>query len=186
MTEDDPTESLYSPRSRDALALGLPDQVAGLALLSGADDTIALEEHEYATDVRVRQILVDLGLGPSSVTIAQKGPSRLTETPEGERIPPVGLAAVQVKEVPASQFVEWDPTFYLLLTSVQGDDYKWQGEKPGRERALIGEREVWLADFGRFKVSWYPYGDVLYVIVATNDQLLEASIQSLPWPREAT
>ena len=38
-----------------------------------------------------------------------------------------------------------------------------------------------MADFGRFKVGWYPYGDVLYVSVAEDDRSLEDAVERLPW-----
>ena len=93
----------------------------------------------------------------------------------------MALAAVQVKEVPAQSLIDWDPSFYLLLTSVDSGDYLWFGEKPDGHRQTIADREVHVADFGRFKVGWYPYGDVLYVIVAEDDRSLEDAVERLPW-----
>jgi hypothetical protein len=171
----------YTPESRDALALGIPDQVGGYVLTSSDPAKIAFEEDEYVSDPRVRQILVDAGLSRSRVTIEQKSASVPGSPNAKERIPPIAIAAAQVKEVPAADFIAWDPSFYLLTTAVDIGDYQWQGEKPDDDPSIIADHEVRVADFQRFKVAWYPYGDVLYVVVAATDQLLEATIRRLPW-----
>ena len=98
-----------------------------------------------------------------------------------EQIPQLALAAAQIKEVPATELIEWDPTFYPYLTTVDLGDYEWQGEKPDDYPVTIDGREVRVADFGRFKVGWYAYGDVLYVIVADNDDTLEDAVERFPW-----
>lgn len=184
-TVEEPEPPLYSPESRDALALGLPALVGGHLLVQSDPEKIAAEEREYYTDPRVKQILVNRGLSPSRVTIEQRSSVNPGPPSQGERIPPVAVAAAQVKEIPAAGFIEWDPTFYLLLTSVDVGDYQWQGEKPDDDPLTIAEREVRVADFNRFKVAWYAYGDVLYVIVAASDQLLEATVRNLPGPKAA-
>ena len=183
--DDEPTIALYSPESAGALALGLPDQVGGLGLHASDARKTSFEEAEYLADPRVRRILVDGGLGPARVNIEQKSAVIHGPSSAEERIPPVALAAAQVKDVPATEFIEWDPTFYLLVTSIDVGDYLWQGEKPDDVSAMVAERSVRLADFDRFKVAWYAYGDVLYVVVAASDQLLEGAIQRLPWAPDA-
>lgn len=181
--EPEPTvqAALYSPVDRSALALGLPDLVGSHVLLPATPGEIADEEAEFTTDSRVRQLLVARGLGLSTVTIEQKSARVIGPPNASEQIPKLALAAAQIKDVPASTLVEWDPTFYLLLTAVDVGDYLWQGEKPDDSPATIADREVRVADFGRFKVGWYPYGDVLYVIVAEDDATLEDAVERLPW-----
>lgn len=173
--QSDPVGTLYSPEDRTAMALGLPDQVAGMALFRSPAQVIADDEDRFAMSSRVRPILVELGLSPDRVSIEQKG-STHTE------IPAIGLAAIQTTGVPAERFTLWDPTFYMLLTSVDTEQYQWLGEKPGRQQAVVAERAVWLADFERFRVAWYAKGDVLYVVLAGNDQLLEAAVRAMPEP----
>ena len=125
-----PQSALYSPISRDALALGLPDLVGSNALHPATGEEIEHEESKFVNDPRVKRILVSHGLGPSMVMVEQKS-ARISGPPETtEQVPKLALAAAQVKEVPATALVEWDPTFYLLLTSVDVGDYVWQGEKP--------------------------------------------------------
>ncbi len=173
--------ALYSPVDRSALALGLPDLIGPHVLVPATSDELVHEEQQFATDSRVRQLLVARGLGPSTVTLEQKS-ARLSGPPTArEQIPKLALTAAQIKDVPASTLIEWDPTFYLLLTSVDVGDYLWQGEKPDDSPVTIAGREVRVADFGRFKVGWYPYGDVLYVIVAEDDAMLEDAVERLPW-----
>ncbi len=178
------TLTLYSPESRLALALGLPDQIGGLPLQSPDEARIREEEEGYATDPRVRQILVEGGLSPSRVTVAQKSARFVGPSTAAERISPVNLAAIQVKDVPAERLVHWDASFYMLATAIGVEDYEWQGEKPGHVPTTVAGVEVSLADFGRFKVAWYPYGDVLYIVVAADSKLLEEAIERLPAPRE--
>jgi hypothetical protein len=172
---------LYSPIGRDALALGLPDQVGAHVLQRSTSEEIEYEESELVTDARVRQLLVARGFDESMVMVEQKS-AQFTGPPAAtERIPRLALAAAQIKEVPATEISEWDPTFYLFLTRIDLGDYEWQGEKPDGYPVMIDGREVRVADFGRFKVGWYPYGDVLYVIVAEDDRTLEKAVERLPW-----
>jgi hypothetical protein len=179
--EPTPDVPLYSPISRDALALGLPNLVGPQVLLPSTSEKIEYEESEFVTDPRVRQVLVQRGLGGSMVMVEQKS-ARVTGPPTAtERIPRLALTAAQIKQVPATELIEWDPTFYLYLTTVDLGDYEWQGEKPDDYPVTIDGREVRVADFGRFKVGWYAYGDVLYVIVADNDDTLEDAVERLPW-----
>ena len=181
-----PQPALYSPISRDALALGLPNLVGSNALHPATGEEIRDEEADFVTDPRVRQVLVSRGLGPSVVTVEQKS-ARISGFPETtERVPKLAIAAAQVKDVPATALVEWDPTFYLLLTSVDEGDHIWQGEKPDGRPVTIDGHEVRVADFGLFVVGWYPYGDVLYVIVGEDDRTLEDAVERLPWSSVAT
>jgi hypothetical protein len=175
-----PDQGLYSPIDRSALALGLPDQIGPYVLVSATPEEIEYEEEQVVTDSRVRQLLVARGLGPSVVKVEQKSTGIVGPSTD-EQIPRMALAAVQVKEMPAQSLVDWDPTFYLLLTSVDSGDYLWFGEKPDGYPQRVAEREVHVADFGRFKVGWYPYGDVLYVIVAEDDRSLKNAVERLPW-----
>ena len=41
-----------------------------------------------------------------------------------ERIPRLALTAAQIKEVAASELIEWDLTFCLYLTTVDLGDYE--------------------------------------------------------------
>jgi len=177
---------LYSPESAAALSLGLPDQIGGLPLLPEEAEEVEIEEYEYAWDPRVRQILVNDGLDPERVTVSQKSARFVGPSTASEQIPPVALAAIQVKDVPAHRFIDWDASFYLLSTAVDIGDYEWQGEKPGDVVTSVAGREVSVADYTRFKVAWYPYGDVLYIIVAATDRLLEEAVERLPRPGDLT
>ena len=174
----------YTPESPGALALGLPDHVSGYALLAADPARIAGEEAKYVSDPRVRQILVERGLGPDRVTIVQKSTAETIETAD-QPIPVLAVAAAQVKDQSADDFALWVPSFYLLLTSVDAADYDWLGEKPSGAMATVAGRDVRVGDFLRFKVAWYPYGDVIYVVVAQTEQLLEAAVRGLPWPKDA-
>ena len=155
----------YTPESMAALELGLPDHVDGYALTKSDPLRIAEEQERYVADPRVRQILVQRGLGPERVTIAQKSTQETIDLAD-QPIPVLAVAAAQVKDQSAQDFAQWVPSFYLLLTSVDVADYDWLGEKPSGAGATIAGREVRVGDFIRFKVAWYPYGDVVYVVVA--------------------
>ncbi len=132
----------------------------------------------------VKPKLVSRGLGPSAVSVEQK--SSAPAHPSDSEIPAIAISAVWVDGIPATEFAEFDPSFYLLLTSVTPDQYRWAGEKPGRERATVIDREIWSSDWGRFQVVWYPMGEVLYIVLAENQQLLESTLRQMPWPAEVS
>ena len=70
----------------------------------------------------------------------------------------------------------------MLMTSISSGQYEWLGEKPGAVDAEIAGVPVQLADFGRFKVAWYAKGEVLFIVVAQNDQLLRSALLGMPRP----
>lgn len=170
---------LYAPSDGEALAFGLPDVVQAVRLESSTDDALAAEEAGFAHDLVVKPILVSQGLGPNSVTIQQKSDRH-------DEIPVVGISAVWVAGVPADLFAEFDPSLYLLLTSVTPEQYRWLGEKPGRDRATIVGHDVWYSDWESFQVVWYTWGEVLYIVLAENQELLEATLRRMPWPSDTT
>ena len=63
--EPTPVQALYSPVDRSALALGLPDQIGAHLMEPATSEEIEYEEGQFATDPRVRPLLVARGLGPS-------------------------------------------------------------------------------------------------------------------------
>ncbi|MFV2062376.1 MAG: hypothetical protein ACC726_02540 [Chloroflexota bacterium] len=171
--------ALYSPVSRSALAFGLPDLVQGIRLTSSPSSVTRADEDDFARNLAIRPILVGRGIGPAAVSIEQKGDTYL-------EIPSVAMSAVQVRGVPADLLTVLDPSFYLMLTSVTREQWKWIGDKPGPEQVTIGDREVWSTKWVGFRVAWYAWGDVLYVVLAQNDQLLAAALRQMPWPSETT
>ena len=178
-----PTESqdqrvAYSPVDRSALAFGLPDLVQGIRLVPTPEELIHADEERFSRELVVRPILVENGLGPSSINIEQKGQSY-------EEMPSIATSAVQIKDVPAERLTDFDPSFYLYVTSVDKDQWQWAGDKPGPEHVTIDGREVWSTTWVGFQVVWYDWGDVLYVVLAENEQLLGAALRQMPWPGEA-
>lgn len=195
----DAAAPLYSPVDRSALALGLPDLVQGVRLLPSDAADLEAEEALHATDLIVRPVLVAHGLGGSAITIEQKTSrprdpaadgfetvSLASGSPGGDpaarerAMPDLAVAAVQVRTIPADEFMGFDSSFYMLLTALSPDDYLWAGEKPAPTQATLGGREVWHTDWGRFRTAWYAYGEVLYVVLASNQQLLEAALRQMP------
>lgn len=166
---------LYAPTDRTALAFGLPEIVQGMRLEPSTDAAVASAEAAFARDLVIKPILVARGLGPSAVSMAQRS-DRLDDFPH------VATSAVWVSGLSADVFAELDPSFYLLLTTITPEQYRWGGEKPSRVRATVLGRELWSSDWGRFQVVWYTWGEVLYVILAENQQLLEATLRQMPWP----
>ena len=178
-----PTESqdqrvAYSPVDRSALAFGLPDLVQGIRLVPTPEELIHADEERFSRELVVRPILVENGLGPSSINIEQKGQSY-------EEMPSIATSAVQIMDVPADRLTGFDPSFYLYVTSVDKDQWQWAGDKPGPERVTIDGREVWSTTWIGFQIVWYDWGDVLYVVLAENEQLLGAALRQMPWPGEA-
>jgi len=168
----------YSPVDRSALAYGLPDLVQGVRLVPTPEELIRADEERFSRELVVRPILVENGLGPSAIKIEQKGQSY-------DEMPSVTTSAVQVMDVPADRLTGFDPSFYLYVTSVDKDQWQWAGDKPGPERVTIDGREVWSTTWIGFQIVWYDWGDVLYVVLAENEQLLGAALRQMPWPGEA-
>ena len=176
----EPAVSLYSPIDRDALALGLPDLVQGRRLTPSSLNTIVVEERDFVYDLAVRRILVEHALGPSTVTIEHKSDDHV-------ELPNVAVSAVQIRGISSDVLTAFDPSFYLLLTSVTQEQWDWPGDKPGPKPAVIEGREVTLTEWTEsgFQVAWYAYGDVLYIVMARNEQLLTDALRRLPGPRNA-
>jgi len=168
----------YSPVDRSALAYGLPDLVQGVSLVPTPAELIRADEERFSRELVVRPILVKNGLSPSAIKIEQKGQAY-------DELPAVTTSAVQIKDVPADLLTGFDPSFYLYVTSVDKDQWQWAGDKPGPERVTIDGREVWSTTWVGFQVVWYDWGDVLYVVLAENAQLLSAALRQMPWPSEA-
>ena len=168
----EPAVSLYSP-SVEGLSYALPSAVSGVLLVESPDELIAADEHDLATDPRIRRTLVELGLAPSVISVVQRGDSF-------ERVPDVSVTAVQFKGLPAEDFAQFVPSVYLLATSVTTDQHNLTGAKPARRQAEIEGRAVETADWGEFDVAWYAHGDVVFIVLAKNPQLLAAALRSLP------
>lgn len=168
----------YSPVDRSALAYGLPDLVQGVRLMPSPEEVTRADEERFSRELVVRPILVERGLGPNAISIEQKGQAF-------DQMPSVTTSAVQIKDVPADLLTGFDPSFYLYVTSVDKDQWQWAGDKPGPERVTIDGREVWSTTWVGFRIVWYDWGDVLYVVLAENEQLLGAALRQMPWPGEA-
>lgn len=176
----EPVADLYSPASRAALAFGLPDLVQGIRLDSSPPDVIRAEESDFAYDLAIRRLLVENALPPDVVTIEHKGDT-------WQELPTVALSAVQIRDIPAQELTGFDPSFYLLLTSVTKEQWDWVGDKPGAQPAIINGRDVWATHWTEsgFHVAWYTFGDVLYIVMAKNEQLLSAALRDMPRPQTA-
>lgn len=92
---------------------------------------------------------------------------------------------MQIRGVDADQLIGFDPSFYLLLTSVTREQWRLVGRKPAPALLTIDGREVWSTTWDTFRVIWYAWGDVLYVAMARNEQLLTAALRQMPWPSDA-
>lgn len=168
---------LYSPVDREALAFGLPDLVQGIRLIPAPRAATVEEERSFGRDLLVKPVLVQHGLSDKAIQIEQKSDVL-------DEIPDVGVAAVQFHGLAADRFDDYDSSFYLLLTSVTPEMYLWDGEKPAPRRVEINGREVWYTDWRNFEVVWYSWGEVLYVALASNRELLESTMRRMPWPDE--
>jgi hypothetical protein len=162
----------YSP-TFEGLTYALPRAISSVALVDSPAEMLAEEELELADDPLIRRDLVERGLGPSIISVAQRGTS-YTE------LPLVSTTAVQFKGLPAEDFAEFVPSVYLLATSVTFDQHNLTGAKPARREAVIEGRTVQSSDWGAFDVVWYPHGDVVFIVVAQNPQLLAAALRALP------
>jgi hypothetical protein len=168
-------EPTYAPANRAALAYGLPVAVSSLVLVESPPSITLADELDLAEDVVIKRILVEHALGPDILRIEQR-----EDTHEG--FPRVAVSAIQFVGLSAELFDEFVPSLYLLATSVTTDQLNLFGEKPARERAVIDGRSVWSSDWREFSLIWYPYGEVLYIVMAENPQLLAAALRQLPEP----
>ena len=134
----EPSEKvLYAPMDRGALGFGLPDVVQAVRLQPSSEEARVADEAGFANDVVVKPMLVERGLGPNAVTIEQRSDRH-------DQIPTLAASAIWVDGVPADLFAEFDPSFYLLMTSVTPEQYRWQGAKPGRDRTTVLGRDLVL------------------------------------------
>jgi len=162
----------YSP-TFEGLTYALPSAVSSVALVNSPPEILAADELDLAEDPLIRRDLVERGLGPSVIRVAQRGDSYTD-------LPLVSTTAVQFKGLPAEDFAEFVPSVYLLATSVTSDQHNLTGAKPARREAVIEGRTVQSSDWGAFDVVWYPHGDVVFIVVAQNPQLLAAALRALP------
>ncbi len=171
----EPTSPPYAPPNRAALAYGLPVAVSSLDLVESPRSITFADEQDLAEDVVIHRILVDHALGPDILRIEQREDTYLG-------FPRVAVSAIQFRGLSAELFDEFVPSVYLLATSVTTDQHNLFGEKPARERAVIEGRSVWSSDWREFELVWYPYGEVLYIVMAENPQLRVAALRQLPAP----
>jgi hypothetical protein len=162
----------YSP-TVEGLSYALPSAVSSVALLDSPPELLAADELELAEDPLIKRDLVERGLGPSVIRVAQRGDTYTD-------LPRVSTTAVQFKGLPAEDFAEFVPSVYLLATSVTSDQHNLTGAKPARKESVIEGRTVQTSDWGAFDVVWYPHGDVVFIVVAQNPQLLAAALRALP------
>jgi hypothetical protein len=174
----EPTSPPYVPANREALAYGLPVAVSSLDLVKSPRSITLADEQDLADDIVIHRILVEHALGPDILRIEQRGDTY-------SKFPKVAVSAIQFGGLSAELFDEFVPSVYLLATSVTTDQHNLFGEKPARERAVIEGRSVWSSDWREFELVWYPYGEVLYIVMAENPQLLVAALRQLPKPPTA-
>lgn len=171
----EPTSPPYAPANRTALAYGLPVAVSSLDLVESPRSITLADEQDLAGDIVIRRILRDHALGPDIIRVEQRGDTY------GD-FPRVAVSAIQFRGLSAELFDEFVPSVYLLATSVTTDLHNLFGEKPARERAVIEGRSVWSSEWREFDLVWYPYGEVIYIVMAENPQLLVAALRQLPAP----
>lgn len=169
----EPTPPDYSPLGYDELLYALPSAISGRSLIVSPPDIIANDEELLAIDTLIKRSLVSRGLGPDVIRIVQR-------EDDYTKRPTIAVAAIQFKGLPAEDYAYFVSSVYLLATSVTRDQHRLTGAKPVRQTEIIGGRRVQVAHWGEFDVAWYPHGDVIFIVLAENQQFLADALQALP------
>jgi hypothetical protein len=147
--------------------------VDSIRLVDSPPTTIAHDRDELANDPLVKRQLIDRGLGPDVIDLVQRG-----DVFDG--VPAISVTAVQFKDLEAADFSDMVASTYLLATSVDADEHNLTGAKPPTFDAEIEGKAVHMSDWISFDLAWYPYGDVLFIVLAENPQLMASALRSLP------
>jgi hypothetical protein len=94
--------------------------------------------------------------------------------------PAISVTAVQFKDLPAEDYAYRVSSVFLLATSVTQEQHRLSDAKPSRQTEEIGGRVVQTADWGDFDVVWYRHGDVIFIVLTENPQVLAEALRSLP------
>lgn len=162
----------YTP-TYDGLRFAMPSAVESYRLLDSPRAVVAADRLEFVSDPLVKAQLVERGLGPSVIDIVQRGDDYMN-------VPKVSVTAIQFKGLAASDFSHMVASTYLLATSVDGDQHILTGAKPPTFGENIEGKDIRLSNWNSFELAWYPYGEVLFIVLAENPQLMASALRSLP------
>ena len=97
------------------------------------------------------------------------------------RLPELAVAARWVEGLSAAEtFSRLEPFFYLVQTTVDPNDYRWDGAKPLARVEEISGRPYRFASFELVDVAWYTKGEALFVVLADNPESMAAAMRVMP------
>jgi hypothetical protein len=171
--------TIETPRDLD-FALDMRRGVADVRPEDPAEEAATLRF--LATLPRVDELLVDHSLVLSQLHLQR----RRSVSTDDRGIPDLTVTALWMEHVPASMLAAIGPEFMAWLTLNQATVGVMAPDKPSPVATQISGRTVQQTLWDDHQLAWFDHGEVLYVVLTANPQLLALAIDELPAPRVIT
>lgn len=128
---------------------------------------------------RIRALLVDNSLVLSQLDLDR----RFSTSSDARGIPDLVVTALRIESLPGSMLATLGPEVMAWLTLDQATITIMEPDKPTPTTAEVAGRTVQQTLWDDHLLAWFAHGEVLYVVLAANAQLLALAVDELPAPR---
>ena len=167
--------------------IGTPlDLDFALTMPRGVADVQAEDPSEEAATVRFLATLprVDALLVDNSLVLSQLHVERRRSASSDARgIPDLVVTALHIESLPGSELATFGPEVMAWLTLTQAAVAIMHPDKPSPVAVEIEGRTVQQTLWDDHLLAWFAHGEVLYIVLAANPQLLAQAVDELPAPR---
>lgn len=132
-----------------------------------------------ATLPRIDALLVDNSLVISQLHLQR----RVSASVDPRGIPDLVVTAVSIESLPGSLLATLGSEVMAWLTLSQATIAIMEPDKPTPATAEVADRIVLQTMWDDHLLAWFAHGEVLYVVLAANPQLLALAVDELPAPR---